>query len=110
MVSIPLCRALGVTHKAAFAVARLGKSKKAIKTKPAAVPLDDFVDFSHQSGRIVQCHNHPSGDPSPEDTQVTRQLVEAGRLLDIKVLDHVILGRATLGGFVSLKERGLGFI
>ena len=60
---------------------------------------------------IILVHNHPSGDPtpSPEDVQVTRQLVEAGKLLDIDVLDHVIIGQAASGGFVSLKEKGLGF-
>ena len=57
---------------------------------------------------LVVAHNHPSGDPtpSPEDVQVTRELVEAGRLLDIEVLDHLVIGQ---GRYVSLKERGLGF-
>lgn len=57
---------------------------------------------------IIVAHNHPSGDPSPspEDIKVTRQIVQAGRLLDIDVLDHVVIGR---GRFVSLKQRGLGF-
>lgn len=57
---------------------------------------------------IIVAHNHPSGDPAPssEDIQVTRQLVEAGKLLDISVLDHVIIGHQK---FVSLKERGVGF-
>ena len=57
---------------------------------------------------IVVAHNHPSGDPtpSPEDVAVTRQIVEAGKLLDVEVLDHLVLGRQR---FVSLKERGLGF-
>ena len=57
---------------------------------------------------IIVVHNHPSGDPSPseDDVAVTRQLVEAGRLLDIEVLDHVVIGRQR---FVSLRERGLGF-
>lgn len=55
---------------------------------------------------IVLVHNHPSGDPSPsrEDTAVTRRLVEAGQLLGIDVLDHVVLGD---NRFVSLKEKGL---
>jgi DNA repair protein RadC len=59
------------------------------------------------AGMIV-VHNHPSGDPSPspEDLAVTRNLVEAGRLLDIPVLDHVVIGR---GRFVSMREQGLGF-
>lgn len=57
---------------------------------------------------IIVVHNHPSGDPtpSPEDVQVTRQLVEAGQLLDIEVLDHLVIGQQR---FVSLRERGLGF-
>lgn len=57
---------------------------------------------------IIVVHNHPSGDPtpSPEDVQVTELLVEAGQLLDIEVLDHLVIGRNT---FVSLKERKLGF-
>ncbi len=57
---------------------------------------------------LIVLHNHPSGDPtpSPEDVAVTRQIVEAGKLLDVEVLDHLIIGRQR---FVSLKERGLGF-
>jgi DNA repair protein RadC len=58
---------------------------------------------------LIIAHNHPSSDPSPspEDLVVTRQAVEAGKLLDIDVLDHLIIGGANR--FVSLKERGLGF-
>ena len=58
---------------------------------------------------IILVHNHPSGDasPSPEDVMVTKQAVEAGKLLDIDVLDHLVIGNG--GRFVSLKERGLGF-
>jgi DNA repair protein RadC len=57
---------------------------------------------------IIVCHNHPSGtaDQSPEDVALTTQLVKAGELLDIPVLDHIIIGRGK-PGFVSLKERGL---
>ena len=57
---------------------------------------------------ILVAHNHPSGDisPSPEDINVTRCLVQAGKLLDIEVLDHIIVA---LGKYTSLKERGLGF-
>ena len=55
---------------------------------------------------IVISHNHPSGDPtpSPEDVNVTRDLVAAGKLLDIEVMDHIVIGN---GRFVSLKEKGL---
>jgi DNA repair protein RadC len=57
---------------------------------------------------IIVAHNHPSGDPSPspEDVEVTRQLIEAGSLLNIELLDHLIIGQQR---FVSLRERGLGF-
>jgi len=57
---------------------------------------------------IIVVHNHPSGDPSPspEDVAITRALVQAGKLLDIGVLDHLVIAG---GRFVSMKERGLGF-
>lgn len=57
---------------------------------------------------IIVAHNHPSGDPtpSPEDVNVTRSIVQAGSLLGIDVLDHLVIGHQR---FVSLKERGLGF-
>ncbi|MBK6794911.1 MAG: DNA repair protein RadC [Anaerolineales bacterium] len=57
---------------------------------------------------IIVIHNHPSGDPtpSPDDVAVTRAIVQAGKLMDIDVLDHLVIG---LGKWVSLKERGLGF-
>jgi len=57
---------------------------------------------------VIIAHNHPSGDPtpSPDDVAVTRALVQAGKLLDVDVLDHLVIGQ---GKFVSLKERGLGF-
>jgi len=56
----------------------------------------------------ILVHNHPSGDtaPSPEDISLTKRLVEAGKLLDIAVLDHIIVGAAG-GGYVSFKEKGL---
>jgi len=58
---------------------------------------------------IIVVHNHPSGDPtpSPDDVAVTRAIVQAGKLLDVDVLDHIVIGQ---GRWVSLKERGLGFV
>lgn len=58
---------------------------------------------------IILAHNHPSGvcDASPDDVAVTRAIVQAGKLLDIEALDHLIIGGG--GRFVSLKEKGLGF-
>lgn len=57
---------------------------------------------------VIIAHNHPSGDPtpSPEDIAVTRAFVQAGKLLDVEVLDHLVIG---MNRWVSLKERGLGF-
>ena len=55
---------------------------------------------------IIISHNHPSGDPtpSPEDVNITRELVQAGKLLGIDLMDHVVIGG---NRFVSLRERGL---
>jgi DNA repair protein RadC len=61
----------------------------------------------HNAVALVVVHNHPSGDPTPsaEDVSVTRMIVEAGKLLNVDVLDHVVIGG---GRYVSLKERRLG--
>ena len=55
---------------------------------------------------VILLHNHPSGDPTPsrEDIRLTRQLVECARLLDLRLNDHIVIGR---GRYVSLAERGL---
>jgi DNA repair protein RadC len=57
---------------------------------------------------IIVAHNHPSGDPTPsnEDVTVTTELIEAGKLLGIDLLDHLVIGH---GRFVSLRERRLAF-
>ncbi|WP_376791403.1 DNA repair protein RadC [Thermoflexus sp.] len=57
---------------------------------------------------LIVAHNHPSGDPSPspEDVALTRDLIAAGQLLGIGVLDHLIIGR---GRFISLREQGIAF-
>jgi len=54
---------------------------------------------------LIAVHNHPSGDPTPsqEDIRITEQMIEAGKMLDIEVLDHIIIGHRR---YVSLKERG----
>ena len=61
--------------------------------------------ISKAASRIVVAHNHPSGTlaPSEEDIKITKRLVDAGDIIGIKVLDHVIV---TKGGFTSLKEQG----
>ncbi len=62
--------------------------------------------IAERAAAVILVHNHPSGDPSPsaEDRAVTAQLVAAGRLLDIPVHDHVIVGR---GRYMSFAEAGL---
>ena len=60
---------------------------------------------------ILLAHNHPSGNPTPsaQDAHLTADLVKAGKLLGIDVLDHIIIGHPAEKAFVSLKEQGIGF-
>jgi DNA repair protein RadC len=60
---------------------------------------------------LIVVHNHPSGDcgASPEDVAITRNIIEAGQLLDIEVVDHLIIAGNGGQAFASLKERGLAF-
>ena len=64
--------------------------------------------LKQNAAAIIIAHNHPSGDPTPssEDVAVTGEIVEAGKLLGVDVLDHLVIGQ---GRWVSLRERGLGF-
>jgi len=69
-------------------------------------PREVFADaIADRAAAVILAHNHPSGllEPTPADLQVTRQLVEAGRILGIEVLDHLIVSKQ---GFVSLKALG----
>ncbi|HAZ66329.1 MAG TPA: hypothetical protein DCY41_06190 [Opitutae bacterium] len=67
----------------------------------------------HSAAAVIVAHNHPSGDPAPShaDRAVTRQLVEAGRMIGVELLDHVIVGRPesdpTSKGWFSFGEAGL---
>lgn len=61
---------------------------------------------------VVMVHNHPSGDPAPssDDIRITKQLIEAGRIVDIKILDHIIIGRKEDNdkmAFLSMREEGI---
>ncbi len=70
-------------------------------------PREVFVDaISDRAASIIVAHNHPSGilKPSPDDIATTKQLVDAGKILGISVLDHIII---TKKGHLSFKERGL---
>lgn len=62
--------------------------------------------INHSAASVILAHNHPSGDPTPssEDIGLTRKLVDAGKILDIPVLDHIIIGN---NKYVSLKEKGI---
>ncbi len=62
--------------------------------------------IKESAASVIFVHNHPSGDPEPskEDIQITQRLAEAGNIVGIKVLDHIIIGN---GRFVSLRETGI---
>lgn len=64
------------------------------------------VAIASSSSSILICHNHPSGDPSPsqEDINITKRLLESGKILGIDLVDHLIFGD---GDFISLKEKGI---
>ncbi|MBT2648104.1 DNA repair protein RadC [Bacillus sp. ISL-34] len=69
-------------------------------------PREVFKEaFKRSAASIICLHNHPSGDPSPsrEDIEVTKRLVECGKIIGIEVLDHIIIGEHK---YVSLKEKG----
>ncbi|MCI8401224.1 MAG: DNA repair protein RadC [Lachnospiraceae bacterium] len=72
-----------------------------------ASPREIFLEaLRHHAVSIVLLHNHPSGDPTPsqEDILATRRVEEAGALLDVRLLDHIIIGDCC---YISLKERGI---
>mgnify|MGYP000930628020 CR=1 FL=1 len=72
-----------------------------------ATPREIFIQaLKFQAVSLILVHNHPSGDPEPsrEDILLTRRVEEAGRVIGIPVLDHIIIGDGT---YVSMKERGL---
>ena len=76
-------------------------------TSSVVHPREVFQAAIEQSAAsVILVHNHPSGDPAPsgEDIAVTRRMVEAGEIMDIPVLDHVIVG---YDKFISLKEEGM---
>lgn len=94
---------LDVRHR----VMRVQRLYRGSLTKATVRVAEVFREaIRENAAAIIAVHNHPSGDPSPspQDVALTRTLAEAGRLLDIPLLDHVIIG---MGRWVSLKERGL---
>ncbi|NUO09385.1 MAG: DNA repair protein RadC [Candidatus Brocadia sp.] len=76
-------------------------------TSSIAHPREAFkAAIKESAASVIFVHNHPSGDPEPskEDIQITQRLSEAGNIVGIKVLDHIIIGN---GSFVSLKDKGI---
>ena len=76
-------------------------------TASVAHPREVFKAAIQQTAAsIILVHNHPSGDPTPskEDIEVTARMVQVGRVMDIPVLDHIILGN---DNYISLKEKGV---
>lgn len=83
-------------------------------TAALAHPREIYRPVIVAAGAACICaHSHPSGDPSPSaaDIQLTRQIAEAGRVIDIPCLDHVVIGRRSIDplgrGFYSFREAGL---
>ncbi len=108
-----------------FWILPLNKKNRLITKGPVEVtkglldssPIHQREVFLHairaNSASVVLAHNHPSGDPAPsaDDLAITRQMVAAGRIVGIQVLDHVIVGREGFGsggsGFFSIRESGM---
>lgn len=70
-------------------------------------PREAFTEaIKSKAASVIIVHNHPSGDPEPseDDLEITKRLVEAGKILDIEVLDHIIVTKET---FLSMKEKGI---
>ena len=86
------------------------RAAKVAEGSAVSCPVDPreifSVALSSRAAALIVAHNHPSGDPEPsaEDISLTHQLVEAGRMLCVPILDHVVLGTP---GYVSFMERGL---
>jgi DNA repair protein RadC len=109
---------LQFNDKEQFMVLHLNSKNKIIKDEIVSIgtlnsslihPREIFKSAIKESANsVVLVHNHPSGDPTPseEDEKITKKLMEAGKLLGIEVLDHVIVGKDS---FFSFKEDSLLF-
>ena len=104
-----------------FQLVLVNTRRRLIRVEPIAVgTLDSVIIHPREvfypalvarASAVVFMHNHPSGDPSPSeaDIKLTRELIRAGKLLKVEVLDHIIIGAQTPerpNGFVSLRELG----
>jgi DNA repair protein RadC len=107
-----------------FQAVLLNSRRKLIKVEKISQGLVDSIlvhprevfrgAIAANATTIVLVHNHPSGDPTPSDSdiRVTRDLIRAGQLLKIEVADHIILGQRTAAnskGYFSMREMGLFF-
>lgn len=105
----------GLTHER-FLVLLLNTKNRLLKVETVGVgtlnaslvhPREVFrAAIRAAAAAVIVSHNHPTGDPSPspEDVELTRRLADAGRLVGIDLLDHVIVGE---GRFLSLREEGV---
>ena len=104
-----ICISLNGAHESiATRIVSVGLVNKTV-VHAREVFADPIVD---RAVAVLVAHNHPSGDPTPssEDIKITRQLVSAGQIMGIKILDHMILGSSEPGLFqpyISLREAGL---
>ncbi|MFZ2969993.1 MAG: JAB domain-containing protein [Minisyncoccia bacterium] len=70
-------------------------------------PREVFSEaIKNKAASVIFAHNHPSGDtePSEDDLEITKRLIEAGKILGIEIIDHIIV---TKNGFLSFKEKGI---
>ncbi len=107
---------IGEKKKEVFVVLYLNARKQLVRKEVISVgtleeslvhPREVFkIALENPTSSLILVHNHPSGDPEPseEDIRITHRLVEAGKIMGIEVLDHVIISK---NGFVSLRERNL---
>jgi len=113
---LPLVAGLGDKRQEHFVAITLNGAGEVIATRTVTIgilnhslvhPREVFADaITDRAASIICVHNHPSGslEPSPQDIATTRQLQEAGTVVGIQLIDHVIITKA---GFCSMKERGL---
>jgi len=96
-----------ITLNVQAAVVGLHEVTRGTLTSSLVHPREVFIRaIADCAAGIIVAHNHPSGDPTPsqDDRAITRQLVEAGKVLDLPVYDHVVIGN---GRYFSFAEGGL---
>jgi len=111
-----ILRPLGFLDKEHFVILSLNTRNRLVAKDKISVgslnanivdPKQIFkIALLRNAASIILAHNHPSGDPSPSDgdIEITKKIIEAGKLFDIEVQDHIIIGK---DGFVSLREIGI---